>query len=140
MVTDGQKEAFNFDLVKLPEGLQWVQIDLERSYPVYAIVVWHDIHPCLPIVRCVVVQVADDADFTSNVRTLFNNDYENLAGLGRGDDKQYFEDHQGKLIDARGVKARYIRLYSNGSLDTFHGQNIPRNGYEEVEVWALEPK
>lgn len=141
MVTDGRKEAFDFDLVELPKGVQWIQIDLERSYQICAIVVWHDIAPCLPIVQSVVVQVADDADFTSNVRTLFNNDYENRAGLGRGDDKQYFEGHEGKLIDAKGVKARVIRLYSNGSLDTFHhGQTNPRNGYEEVEVWAIEPK
>ena len=65
----------------------------------------------------VIVQVADGPDFTpaQNVRTLFNNDVENKAGLGIGNNREYFETNEGKLIDAKGAKARYVRLYSNGS-------------------------
>jgi hypothetical protein len=70
----------------------------------YAVVVWHA-HDTPQIVHDVIVQVADDADFTQNVRTLYNNDYDNSAGLGVGKDKEYFEDYEGRLIDAKGVSA-----------------------------------
>jgi hypothetical protein len=130
MITDGSKEAFDFDLVEITNGVQWVQVDLEHECSIYAIVVWHN-HYRLALFRGVIVQVADDAAFTTNVRTLFNNDYENLAGLGSGTDKQYFEDYPGKLIDTKGIKARYLRCYSNGS------NNSPLNAYAEIEAWGL---
>ena len=37
------------------------------------------------------------------------------AGLGIGKDREYFETNEGKLVDAKGIKARYVRLYSKGS-------------------------
>ena len=77
-----------------------------------------------------VVQVADDPDFISNVRTLFNNDTNNETGSGIGKDMRYVETAEGKLIDARGVEARYLRLISNGSDKT------PANHYIEVEVYG----
>jgi len=133
MITDGSKEAFDYDVVEITNGVQWVQIDLERECPIYAIAVWHDHRIRAPLFRGVVVQAADDAAFTTNVRTLFNNDYENLAGLGSGTDKQYFEDNRGKLIDTKGIKARYLRLYSNGSIHS------PLNCYAEIEAWGFSP-
>ena len=78
-----------------------------------------------------VVQAADDPEFTKNTRTIFNNDFDNSSGLGIGADKEYFETHQGKLIDAKGVKARYLRFYSKGSSMTAY------NVYQEIEVYAL---
>jgi hypothetical protein len=81
-----------------------------------------------------VVQVADDADFITNVRTLFNNDIDNSAGLGVGKDKHYTETNEGKLIDARGVKARYVRLYSRGNTSD------DLNHYIEVAVYATPAK
>ena len=36
-------------------------------------------------------QVADDADFKTNVRTLFNNDKANDSGLGVGTDRTQFD-------------------------------------------------
>lgn len=130
MITDGSKEAFDYDLVEITNGVQWVQIDLECESRIYAILLWHNHHQ-LTLFRGVIVQVADDAAFTTNVRTLFNNDYENLAGLGSGTDKQYFEDNMGKLVDAKGIKARYLRCYSNGS------NKSPLNGYAEIEAWGF---
>lgn len=131
MLTDGKKEAFDFDLVEIAGGVQWVQIDLEAAHTIYAILVWHDhIWPEV-FQKGVVVQVADDPEFTKNVRTLFNNDYNNLTGLGMGTDKQYFENYDGKLIDAKCTKARYLRFYSNGS------NKSPFNAYQEIEVWGL---
>ncbi len=110
--------------------MQWVQIDLESEHDLSAIVIWHD-HRYVQVFRAVVVQAADDPDFTSNVRTLFNNDYENLAGLGLGSDLQYFETNQGKLLNTKGAKARYLRFYSKGS------NASALNCYTEIEVWAL---
>ena len=76
------------------------------------------------------VQVADDRDFITNVRTLFNNDIDNSAGLGVGNDMHYIETNEGKLIDAKGARARYVRLYSNGN-------NIDDlNHYIEVEIYG----
>jgi hypothetical protein len=115
-VTDGEKEATEENVVLLTRGSQWVQIDLEQPQEIYAIVVWHA-HNTQKIYRGVVVQIADGPGFipADNVRTLFNNDIENLDGLGAGTDKEYYETNEGKLIDAHGAKARYVRLYSNGS-------------------------
>jgi hypothetical protein len=76
------------------------------------------------------VQTADDADFITNVQTVFNNDIDNSAGLGIGKDMHYIETSEGKLIDAKGVKGRYVRLYSNGS----NANDL--NNYIEVEVWG----
>jgi hypothetical protein len=132
-LTDGEKEATGSEsnVVALPNGVQWVQIDLERECRIYAVVVWHDFYYHHPVFRAVVVQAADDAGFGQQVQTLFNNDYENATGLGKGADKQYFETNEGKLIDAKGIKARYLRFYSNGN------NNSPLNGYIEIEAWGF---
>ena len=81
-----------------------------------------------------VIQVAADADFITNVRTIFNNDHDNSSGLGLGQDKEYWETYEGKLIDAKGVVARYVRLYSKGSTAD------DQNHYTEVEVYGLPAK
>ena len=67
------------------------------------------------VYHAVVAQVADNADFTQNVRTLFNNDHQNLDHLGAGTEREYFETNEGKLIEGKGTVARYVRLYSDGS-------------------------
>jgi len=129
-ITDGIKEAVEDNIVELHKNVQWVQIDLENDYDICAVVLWHNFRE-MQFCRCVVVQAADDPDFTVNVRTFFNNDYENIAGLGLGKDKQYFETHEGKLIVTKGAKARYLRFYSKGS-------NVSAlNYYTEIEVWGL---
>jgi hypothetical protein len=130
-VTDGEKEATEENVVMLRRGSQWVQIDLAGPQEIYAIVIWHA-HGTVKVYHGVIVQVADGPDFTpaQNVRTLFNNDVENKAGLGVGRDREYFETPLGKLIDAKGTKARYVRLYSNGSTAASF------NEYTEVEVYG----
>jgi hypothetical protein len=129
-VTDGNKEADEGSYVELGPGRQWVQIDLRQPTETFAVVVWH-YHASARVYRDVVVQVADDADFIDNVRTIFNNDHDNSLGLGIGQDKEYWETHEGRLIDAGGVTARYVRLYSRGSTAD------DQNHYVEVEVWGL---
>ncbi|HEX3716733.1 MAG TPA: hypothetical protein VH595_02090 [Verrucomicrobiae bacterium] len=132
-ITDGHKQAFQENVVTLRHGLRWVQIDLRGEYKLYAILLWHDF--TTPIVcRDVIVQVSDDPEFKTGVTTLFNNDQKNSAGLGIGTDREYFENSltgAGKLIDAKGTKARYVRCYSKGSTDS------ALNTYIEVEAWGL---
>lgn len=131
LVTDGNKEAREDTCVELKPRLQWIQIDLGAPHPLYYIVVWH-CHLEPMIYHDVIVQVSNDPNFVEGVTTLFNNDQDNSAGLGIGKDREYFETYEGKLIDAKGIKARYVRLYSRGS--TYRD---PLNRYTEVEVYGL---
>jgi hypothetical protein len=113
--------------------LQWVQIDLESEHSVYAVILWHA-HNTPQIYRDVIVQLSNDPDFAKDVVTVYNNDYDNTAGQGVGKDKEYFENYEGRLIDAKGAKGRYVRLYSQGS--TYSALNR----YTEVEVFGLPAK
>lgn len=129
MVTDEEKSGLDGTYIELKPGRQHVTIDLEAKHTIYAIVVWH-FHKQPRIYNDVVVQAADDPDFISGVQTLFNNDHDNTAGLGIGEHSNYVGTSEGKLIDGRGVEARYVRLYSNGS------NASPANHYVEVEVYG----
>jgi hypothetical protein len=129
MITDGDMEAADGSYVELGPFTQHVTVDLEGMYDIYAILVWH-YHKQARVYFDVVVQVADDPDFITNVRTLFNNDIDNSAGIGVGEDMHYTETNEGKLINAKGVKARYVRLYSNGNT----GNDL--NHYIEVAVYG----
>jgi F5/8 type C domain-containing protein len=132
-VTDGKKEAFDSDAVEFKKGTQWVQIDLGETYSIYAIALWHD-HRYIQVIHDVIVQVSDDPEFKNNVQTLFNSDLDNSSGLGVGADREYFETNQGKVIDAKGVKARYVRGYTKG------GTGTALNCWQEIEVYALPAK
>jgi hypothetical protein len=132
MITDGDKEAADGSYVELGPFKQSVTVDLEDEYEIYAIVVWH-YHKQAVVYFDVVVQVASDPDFISNVTTLFNNDIDNSAGLGVGKDKHYTETAEGKLIEGKGVKARYVRFYSWGN------NSNDLNHYIEVEVFGKLP-
>ena len=133
MITDGIKTGMDGTFVELKPGVQNVVIDLEAKHAVYAILVWH-YHKEARAYDDVIVQVADDPDFIGNVQTLFNNDSDNAAGFGIGKDRRYVETSEGKLIDAKGVETRYIRLISNGSDKT------QANHYVEVEVFGKPVK
>lgn len=132
-VTDGKKSGEDGYYVELGPALQWVQIDLGKSQELTAIVAWH-YHSQARVYRDVVVQVSDDKDFVTGVTTVFNNDHDNTSGLGAGKDKEYIETFDGKLFDPKGVKARYIRLYSGGNTSN------DMNHYVEVEVYGLPAK
>ncbi len=130
LVTDGVKEAGDENVLEMRRRLQWAQIDLEKPARIYAVLIWHA-HDTPQIAHDVIVQVADDPDFTQNVQTIYNNDYDNSAGLGVGKDKEYFESYEGRLMDAKGVTGRYLRSYSQGSTYT------ALNRYTEIEVYGL---
>ncbi len=129
LITDGDKEATDGSYVELGPFDQNVTIDLEAAHEIYAVVIWH-YHKQPVVYFDVVVQVADDADFITNVRTIFNNDTDNSIGLGVGKDMHYTETNEGKLIDAKGIRGRYIRLNSRGNSDN------DLNHYIEVEVYG----
>lgn len=129
LITDGEKDAGEGYFVELMDGLQWVQIDLEASAAISAIWLWH-FHSQARAYHDVFVQVSDDPEFASGVTTLFNNDYDESAKLGKGRDNPYVETRFGKLIDAKGTKGRYVRLYSAGNTSN------SANHYIEVEVFG----
>jgi hypothetical protein len=132
-ITDGNKEATDGSLVELDPFTQHVTIDLEQTCEIYAILVWH-YHKQQRVYLDVVAQVTSDgdSDFITDVKTVFNNDDDNSSGLGVGNDMNYVETSEGKLIDAlsKGVKGRYVRLYSMGN------NSNDQNHYLEVEVYG----
>ena len=127
MITDGEKNGGDGFFVELGPTPQWAD-HLGASHPLHAILVWH-YHSQARVYRDVVVKVSDDATFKTGV-TVYNNDHDNSAKLGAGTDKEYIEVAEGRLIDPKGAKGRYVRLYSNGNTtnDLSH--------YVEVEVSA----
>lgn len=133
MLVDGDKSYVTKSMIELPAGVQWVQVDLEAEYEVYAILLWH-FHVDKRVYFDVVVQTSNDPEFKTGITTLYSTDYDNSTGLGVGKDKEYIETFKGRLIDAKGAKARYIRCYSNGnSWDDL-------NHYIEIEVFGKTVK
>ncbi len=129
-ITDGDKHFEKTSVVELGTGVQWVQVDLEKRHDIYAILLWH-FHEGSRVYFDVVVQVSNDPTFEEKVRTLHNNDFDNSAGLGKGEDNEYVESYQGRLVKVpRGIAARHLRCYSNGC------SHNKRNHYVEVEVWG----
>ena len=133
LVTDGDKDGSEGTYVELAKGAQWVQIDLGVASQIDAIMLWH-FHAQARAYFGVVVQVSDDKDFIKDVKTVFNNDTKNTLGRGAGKDLTYIETYEGKLIDAKGVKGRYVRFYSKGN------STNAMNHYVEAEVWGVPAK
>jgi hypothetical protein len=130
LITDDDKEAGDGSYVELGPFRQHVTIDLGGRKNIYALVVWH-YHQQARVYTDVIVQVADDPDFVTGVSTIFNNDHDNSSGMGVGSDLNYVETSEGKLIDAKGVQGRYVRLFSNGNTAN------DLNHYIEVAVYGL---
>jgi hypothetical protein len=132
-ITDGKKEAFDYDTVEMKKGTQWIQVDLGEPYSIQAVAMWHD-HRYIQVMHDVIVQVSDDPEFKTGVTTIFNNDTDNSSGLGVGTDREYFERHFGRVFDGKGAKGRYVRGYSKGS----HLSAL--NCWQEIEVYAVPAK
>jgi hypothetical protein len=129
LVTDGNKQYSPSAYLELAPGVRWLRIDLGTNAEIHAVCLWRE-RPEQCVYRDTVVQVSDDPAFASGVRTLFNNDYDNSAGLGKGADKEYYEDHFGRRIAGNGVRSRYVRIFSNGNTST------PYNHFTEIEVYG----
>jgi hypothetical protein len=128
-VTDGDKTGTDGSFVEFGPQLQWAQVDLGAPAKIHAVVIWH-FHAQARVYHDVIVQVSDDPAFKTGVTTIFNNDHDNTAKLGAGKDLAYIETYEGKLIDAKGVTGRYVRLHSNGNTTD------ELNHYAEVEVFG----
>ena len=89
-VVDGDKTPDATSMLQLPGGLQWVQLDLGAEHTIAAVCVWHD-QGDERVYKDVIVQISNDANFVDGVKTIFNNDHDNTAKLGKGTDKEYRE-------------------------------------------------
>jgi hypothetical protein len=67
------------------------------------------------------------------VITIYNNDHDGSSNLGRGGERAYIETNYGRLIAAKGQRARYVRLFSQGNTSD------ELNHYCEVEVYGERP-
>lgn len=129
-VTDGDKTGIDGSVVECGPGLQWVQIDLGVSARVAVVAAWH-FHSERRVYHDVVVQISDEPAFARNVVTIFNNDGDNSARLGKGGNREYIESHFGRVFEGKGASGRYVRLYSNGNTSD------ELNHYCEVEVYGV---
>jgi hypothetical protein len=130
LLTDGDKDGSEGSYVELAPGTQWVQLDLGAPATLHALLVWH-FHAQARAYLGVVAQISDDPDFIRDVTTVYNNDVQNLCGQGAGKDPTYIETYEGRLIDAKGTRGRYVRLYSRGNSAN------SLNHYIEIEAWGV---
>ena len=128
MITDGDKKAADGSYVELGPFTQYIQVDLEAEKEIYALLLWH-YHKQARVYFDVVMQVSNDPDFEKST-TIYNNDHDNSAEQGVGKDNHYVETSEGRLVDAKGVKGRYVRFYSGGN----NASDL--NHYIEVEVYG----
>ena len=71
LVTDGDKGAAEGCYVELMNGLQWIQIDLEKQTEIFAVAMWH-YHSQERAYKDVIIQVSDDPEFIKGVTTISN--------------------------------------------------------------------
>ena len=120
-ITDGLKKSGQFDYVEIGPGLGWVQVDLGKLRTVHAVVIWH-YYKNATIYNDVIVRLADDPEMARNVTTVLNNDHDNSARLGKGDDKAFYTRWWGEIADARGddgkgTPGRYVRVYTADGME-----------------------
>jgi hypothetical protein len=130
LVTDGDPDGADGSFVELAPGTQWVQIDLEKPATIHKILMWH-YHKQAQAYVDVVVQISDDVEFKTGVTTVFNSDHDNTLSLGEGKDPAYIETNHGRVVEGKGTKGRYVRLYSNGNTSN------EMNHYCEVSVYGI---
>ncbi len=128
-IVNGEKSYDPDKVVELPDGPQWIQIDLESEHEIYVVLFWQFFESERTYFD-VVVQVSNDPDFEEGVTTVFNNDDDNTLGFGEGEDSEFTATYEGKLVEVDGAEARYVRLWSNGN------NWNDRNHWIEVEVHA----
>jgi len=122
-ITDGNKSAY----ANGSTGLQWIQYDLGSVQEINEVNLWH-YYLDGRTYHDVIVQVSNDPNFATGVKTVYSNDTNNSAGLGAGSDSEYAETAAGKKMTFNTEKAQYVRIYSNGSSVNAY------NHYVEVEI------
>ncbi len=146
VITDGNldsKDPKSFVGLQNWGEVPYAQLDLGQQSTIYSIGVWHYFPG--PVYTDIVVQVAEDAAFTKNVQTVFNNDFDNSIGLKNLDKEPtnecYASSKFGELIpeyskdvDPAGWKGRYVRVYSNNAF--YEADLEPR--FVEIMVWGKQ--
>jgi hypothetical protein len=126
-ITDGNKSLDSYADSGVNSGVQWIQLDMGKSYNVNNINLWH-YYGGSRTYHDVIVQLSNDPAFETDVTTVYNNDTDNSAGRGKGYDFEYIETSEGMSLKFKTVNARYARFYSNGS-------NVNKfNHYVEIEI------
>ena len=133
LVTDGDADGADGNYVELQPGHQWVQIDLGSESTIYKLLVWH-FHKQTAVYFDVNIQISNDPEFKTGVTSIYNNDHDDSSKMGKGSDLAYVETNHGRLIDAKGTKGRYIRLWSNGNSAN------EMNHYVEVQAYGIPGK
>ena len=133
LLVDGDKNYVPNSVIEMPEGPQWVQVDLQSPHDIYAVMLWH-YYKDKWVYFDVVVQASNDPEFKTGVTTLYNNDTDNSSQRGVGKDKEYLETNRGRLIDGKGTTARYVRSYTNGNCTN------DMNNHIELEVFGKPAK
>ncbi len=129
MLVDGDKDYSKDSLIELGEGVQWVQVDLGAESTLECLLLWH-FHEGNRVYFDVVVQASNDKEFKKDVITLYNNDFDNSAGFGVGEDKEYKDNDKGRLIDGKDTKAQYVRVYGQGNTAN------DLTNFVELEIWG----
>ncbi len=129
MLVDGDKNYKKESLLGLAAGHQWIQVDLGAEKTIYGVALWH-FHEGERVYFDVAIQASNDPEFKDGVTVIFNNDHDNSAGIGAGEDKEYIESYKAKFIEVDGAKGRYVRFYSKGNTTD------DMNHYVEAEVFG----
>ena len=133
LINDGDKEATDGSYVELGPFVQWIQFDFGKKHDIYAVLVWH-YHMQARVYHDVIIQTSDDPDFVEGVKTIFNSDHDNSAGLGVGKNLAFVEVNEGEMLEFKDAKGRYLRMYSNGNTAN------EMNHYTEVNVFGKPSK
>lgn len=129
-LTDGDSTPAHLVTVGNPNQLVSATIDLGQRSAVQRLKMWHNWSDGRTY-RDVIVQLSTTDDFTSGVTTVFNNDTDNSAGFGAGQDAEYAETAGGKeIVLGSPVAGRYVRFYSAGN------SSDGLNSYAELQAFG----
>ena len=76
------------------------------------------------------IVMSEDDSFDTKDAVVYNSDADNMNGFGKGEDTAYPETDKGRSFDAKGAKARYVRVYMSGQ----YKENKNTNHIVELEV------
>src|SRR5207302_887516 len=93
ILTDGDSSPTAY--IGLPAGPQWLRLDLEGTYTLEKLTVWHFSYPAGRTYHDVILQLSRDGQ---NWTTVYNNDTDNSAAQGAGSDSEYPETDTGKTV------------------------------------------
>ena len=147
---DGKKDSFNsygeFGNDNVDES-SYFQVDLGDVREVIGVNLWRYWQNSRKYKGTTIV-LSEDENFTKDDKVIYSSDKENKHGFGKGDEDAYAESDAGKKITVdSGAKARYVRVYMQGSepnAKTNHivelevmGRDLPLDSGEQIDTSAL---